>query len=86
VEECVSLVDLTATILAAGGAANSLPMDGRDLLPVASGGPADGDGEAVCELYGTWTDRPIAMLRRGRGIPTAHNKTRIRYPKERFGE
>jgi choline-sulfatase len=66
VEECVSLVDLTATMFAAGGAGNSLPTDGRDLLPVASGGPTDGDGETVCELYGTWTDRPIAMLRRGR--------------------
>jgi choline-sulfatase len=66
VEECVSLVDLTATLLSAGGGTGSIPLDGRDLLPVATGGPADRDGEAICEHYGTWTDRPIAMLRRGR--------------------
>jgi len=66
VGSCVSLVDLTATLLAAGGAADTMPLDGADLLPLAAGGNVAWKDEAICEHYGTWTDRPIAMLRRGR--------------------
>ena len=63
---CVSLVDLTATLLAAGGAQLDLPLDGHSLLELAAGRATAWPDEAIIELYATWTDRPIAMLRRGR--------------------
>ncbi len=55
---CVSLVDLTATILRQAGAADQHQLDGKDLLT----GSTD---EAFCEHYATWVDRPLAMLRQG---------------------
>ena len=66
VSVCVSLVDLTATMLALGRAPADLPLDGRSLLPLAEGADPTWQDEAICELYATWTDRPIAMMRRGR--------------------
>jgi choline-sulfatase len=66
VEGCVSLVDLTATLLDLADAPKDMPLDGRSLQALASGGDATWPDEAICELYATWTDRPIAMLRRGR--------------------
>lgn len=66
VEGCVSLVDLTATMLDLSGAPKDMPLDGRSLQGLASGGDATWPDEAICELYATWTDRPIAALRQGR--------------------
>jgi len=66
VDGCVSLVDLTATLLDAGGAPGALPLDGRSLLGLAARPDSAWPDEAICELYATWTDRPLAMLRRGR--------------------
>jgi choline-sulfatase len=66
VAECVSLVDLTATLLDFAGAPRDLPLDGRSLQALASGTDRNWPDEAISELYATWTDRPIAMLRRGR--------------------
>lgn len=73
---CVSLVDLTAAMLDLSGAPKDMPLDGRSLYGLASGGDATWRDEAQCELYGTWTDRPIAMLRRGRyKLHLSHDET-----------
>jgi choline-sulfatase len=66
IDRCVSLLDLTATLLALGGARDRLQVTGMDLTPLMFGSVVAGEDEVMCEHYGTWTDRPIAMLRRGR--------------------
>ncbi len=66
VGECVSLVDLTATLLDLSDSPKEMPLDGRSLRALAAGGDPTWRNEAICELYATWTDRPIAMLRSGR--------------------
>lgn len=64
--EVVSLVDVTATLLELGGAAGELPVAGESLLSLAAGRETAWKDEALTELYATWTDRPLAMLRKGR--------------------
>lgn len=66
VEPCVSLVDLTATMLDLGAAPDDMPLDGRSMMALAAGRDPTWHDEAISELYATWTDRPLAMLRRGR--------------------
>ena len=65
--ECVSLVDVTATLADVAGVAadqrQSLGLDGSSLAPVVAGEP--GRDEAFVELTSHGTDRPRAMLRRG---------------------
>lgn len=63
---CASLVDLSATLFGLADQPRTLPLDGRSLLPLAQGSDPSWPDEAICEHYGTWTDRPLAMLRRGR--------------------
>ncbi|MER3404096.1 MAG: hypothetical protein C4289_02040 [Chloroflexota bacterium] len=73
--EVVSLVDLTATLLELAVAwppevVQGVPaLDGVSLLPLLTVGPAEPvhwKDEAFCELEAHGTDRPLAMLRRGR--------------------
>jgi choline-sulfatase len=73
--EVVSLVDLTATLLDLAAAwppevVQGVPaLDGESLLPLLTAGPAEPvpwKDEAFCELEAHGTDRPLAMLRRGR--------------------
>ncbi|MDE0230412.1 MAG: sulfatase-like hydrolase/transferase, partial [Spirochaetaceae bacterium] len=67
VAECVSLVDVSATIAAAAGAASSAaPMDGRSLAGLLAGPDPEWRDEAFAEHTAHGTDRPRAMLRRGR--------------------
>ncbi len=64
--EVVSLVDVTATLCDIAGDDCELPLDGDSLLPLLTEGDADWKDEAFCEYLAHGTDRPLAMLRRGR--------------------
>ena len=65
--ECVSLVDVAATIVAAAGAASpAAPMDGRSLAGLLAGPDPGWRDEAFAEHTAHGTDRARAMLRRGR--------------------
>ena len=67
VAECVSLVDVAATIAAAAGAASPVaPMDGRSLAGLLAGPDPTWRDEAFAEHTAHGTDRARAMLRRGR--------------------
>ena len=71
VSEPCSLVDLLPTMLdlAAGDKpwpALGADLDGRSLLPVATGGPEDPEAEAVAEYCAECASHPIVMIRRGR--------------------
>ena len=66
VADCVSLVDVTATIVDAAGATNAAAeLDGTSLIGLLRGEPGDWKDEAFAELTSHGTDRPRAMLRRG---------------------
>ena len=66
VGECVSLVDVTATIVEAAGAASpAAPMDGHHLTKLLRGPDPDWEDAAFAELTAHGTDRPRAMLRQG---------------------
>ena len=66
----VSLVDTTATILDLAGVAtditNMMELDGESLVPLMTGQPSNLKGEAFCEHLAHGTDRPRAMIRKGR--------------------
>ena len=66
----VSLVDTTATILDLAGVAtditNLMELDGESLVPLMTGQPSNLKGEAFCEHLAHGTDRPRAMIRKGR--------------------
>ena len=66
---CTSLVDVTATLVDAGGAAQlGLDLDGRSLAGLIDGAAAairTWPDEAFAEHTSHGTDRPRAMLRRG---------------------
>ena len=64
--EVVSLVDVTATIGDIAGDDCNLPLDGDSLLPLLTGRESDWKDEAFCEYLAHGSDRPMAMLRRGR--------------------
>ena len=64
--EVVSLVDVTATLSDIAGDDSDLPLDGDSLLPLLTDGDPDWKDEAFCEYLAHGTDRPQAMLRRGR--------------------
>ena len=67
VGECVSLVDVAATIVGAAGAATPVaPMDGRSLAGLLAGPDPEWRDEAFAEHTAHGTDRARAMLRRGR--------------------
>ena len=67
VGECVSLVDLAATIVDAAGAdAGEAEMDGRSLRALLAGPDPEWRDEAFAEHTAHGTDRARAMLRRGR--------------------
>ena len=66
VRECVSLVDVTATIVAAAGAGSpTAPMDGHNLAKLLAGADPEWRDEAFAEHTAHGTDRPRAMLRQG---------------------
>ena len=66
VRECVSLVDVTATIVAAAGAASpAAPMDGHSMTGLLAGADPEWRDEAFAEHTAHGTDRPRAMLRQG---------------------
>ena len=56
----------TATICEIAGDECALPLDGDSLLPLLTTGDLDWKDEAFCEYLAHGTDRPMAMLRRGR--------------------
>ena len=64
----MSLVDLVATLVDAGGATPPAPLSGESLLPLANGDPAGGawKDEAFCAYLAHGVAGPMAMLRRGR--------------------
>ncbi len=73
--ELVSLLDLSAGLFTwppdadrrlaeSAGAAASSDLPGRDLFSLAAGRVTDWDNVVTSEYYGTWLDRPTAMLRR----------------------
>ena len=64
--DVVSLVDVTATICDIAGDDCDLPLDGDSLLPLLTEGDPNWKDEAFCEYLAHGTDRPQAMLRRGR--------------------
>ncbi|MCY3832488.1 MAG: choline-sulfatase [Chloroflexi bacterium] len=64
--QVASLVDVTATICDIAGDACDLPLDGDSLLPLLTDGDPDWKDEAFSEYLAHGTDRPMAMLRRGR--------------------
>jgi len=64
--EVVSLVDVTATICDIAGDECPLPLDGDSLLPLLTAGDRNWKDEAFCEYLAHGSDRPMAMLRRGR--------------------
>lgn len=64
--EVVSLVDVTATLCDIAGDDCDLPLDGDSLLPMLRGDEVEWKDEAFCEYLAHGTDRPMAMLRRGR--------------------
>ena len=66
IPQVVSLVDVTATICELAGDDCDLPLDGDSLLPLLTGDEPDWKDEAFCEYLAHGTDRPMAMLRRGR--------------------
>lgn len=66
ISQVVSLVDVTATICDIAGDQCDLPLDGDSLLPLLTGESGDWKDEAFCEYLAHGTDRPMAMLRRGR--------------------
>ena len=66
VARCVSLVDLSATIVDAAGADEpAARLDGHSLARLLQGDEAGWIDEAFCEHTAHGTDRPRAMLRRG---------------------
>ena len=66
VGQCVSLVDVAATIVDAAGASSpALPMDGSSLATLLAGPDPDWHDAAFAELTSHGTDRPRAMLRQG---------------------
>jgi choline-sulfatase len=64
--QVVSLVDVTATICDIAGDECDLPLDGDSLLPLLAGESDNWKDEAFCEYLAHGSDRPLAMLRRGR--------------------
>ena len=64
--EVVSLVDVTATLCDIAGDDCGLPLDGESLLPLLTEGDPNWKDEAFCEYLAHGSDRPLAMLRRGR--------------------
>ena len=64
--EVVSLVDVSATVCEIGGDECNLPLDGDSLLPLLAGDGANWKDEAFSEYLAHGSDRPMAMLRRGR--------------------
>ncbi len=64
--EVVSLVDVAATICDIAGDNCDLPLDGDSLLPMLTGDDRTWKDEAFCEYLAHGSDRPLAMLRRGR--------------------
>lgn len=66
VARCVSLVDVTATIIDAADADDpAASLDGHSLAGLIAGDEVDWTDEAFCEHTAHGTDRPRAMLRRG---------------------
>ena len=66
IDEVVSLVDLTATIVDIVGAPQVVPMDGESLRPLMLGNEQNWKDFAFSEYLAHGVARPMAMLRRGR--------------------
>lgn len=66
VSDVVSLVDLTATLVAVADGSPITPLDGDSLLPLARGEAVGWKGEAFAEYLAHGVAAPMAMLRRGR--------------------
>jgi len=66
IDEVVSLVDLTATIVDIAGATQIAPMDGESLLSLMLGDEENWKDFAFSEYTAHGVKRPMAMLRRGR--------------------
>ena len=66
VDEVVSLVDLTATLVDVGGAQPLRQLDGDSLLPLMQGAASDWKDFAFSEYLAHGVERPMAMVRKGR--------------------
>jgi len=66
VDEIVSLVDLTATLIDIAKVPQITPLDGDSLLPLMLGNTENWKNEAFSEYLAHGVERPMAMLRRGR--------------------
>ncbi len=64
--DVVSLVDVAATLCDIAGDSCDLPLDGDSLLPLLTEADTEWKDEAFCEYLAHGSDRPMAMLRRGR--------------------
>lgn len=64
--QVVSLVDLSATLLAMGGATPLDDLDGRSLLPLLAGRSQGWPDCAFAEYYASGADAPRCMLRQGK--------------------
>lgn len=66
IDEVVSLVDLTATLVDVAGASQITSLDGETLLPLMRGSAENWKDEAFSEYMAHGVERPMAMLRRGK--------------------
>ena len=66
VDEVVSLVDLTATLVNVADASPVTHLDGDSLLPLMQGSAANWKDFAFSEYLAHGVERPMAMLRSGR--------------------
>ena len=65
IDEVVSLVDLTATLVDIAGAQPLSQLDGDSLLPLMQGAASDWKDFAFSEYLAHGVERPMAMLRKG---------------------
>jgi len=66
IDEVVSLVDVTATLVNVAGASPVTQLDGDSLLPLMQGSAANWKDFAFSEYLAHGVERPMAMLRSGR--------------------
>ena len=66
IDEVVSLVDLTATLIDLANAPNVGQLDGDSLIPLIQGTATDWKDFAFSEYLAHGVERPMAMLRKGR--------------------
>ena len=66
IDEIVSLVDLTATVVDIGDVQSTTQLDGDSLFPLIQGTASDWKDFAFSEYLAHGVERPMAMLRKSR--------------------